>query len=137
MQCPRRVWSDLRDGAVKKFLRSPWVWIVVAAVGVLLALQYLVPNGGYKEVNTSTMVKEIDDGSVKEITFKDGGNQQILATLDNGDKVIATWVDRPAALAGRQVAGAGRQGHDREVQRRRTPSRASSARSWRRCCRSC
>jgi cell division protease FtsH len=77
---------------VKKFLRSPWVWIVVAAVGVLIALQYLVPNGGYKEVDTSTMVKDINNGSVKEVTFKDGGNQQILATLDNGDKITATWV---------------------------------------------
>ncbi len=77
---------------VKKILRSPITWIVVAVVGVLLALQYLVPNGGYKEINTSTMVKKIDDGSVKQVIFKDGGNQQILATLDNGDKVIATWV---------------------------------------------
>ena len=77
---------------MKKFLRSPWVWIVVAAVGVLIALQYLVPNGGYKEVDTSTMVKDINNGSVKEVTFKDGGNQQILATLDNGDKITATWV---------------------------------------------
>ena len=77
---------------MKKLLRSPWVWIVVAAVGVLIALQYLVPNGGYKEVDTSTMVKDINNGSVKEVTFKDGGNQQILATLDNGDKVTATWV---------------------------------------------
>ena len=77
---------------MKKFLRGPWLWIVVAAVGVLIALQYLVPNGGYKEVDTSTMVKDINNGSVKEVTFKDGGNQQILATLDNGDKVTATWV---------------------------------------------
>ncbi len=77
---------------MKKLLRSPWVWIVVAAVGVLIALQYLVPNGGYKEVDTSTMVKDINNGSVKEVTFKDGGNQQIQATLDNGDKVTATWV---------------------------------------------
>jgi cell division protease FtsH len=77
---------------VKKFLRSPWVWIVLAALGVLLALQYVVPNGGYKEINTSTMVKKIQDGDVKDIIFKDGGNQQIEATLDNGDKVLSTWV---------------------------------------------
>ncbi len=88
---------------MKKFLRSPWVWIVVAAVGVLIALQYLVPNGGYKEVNTSTMVKDINNGSVKEVTFKDGGNQQIMATLDNGDKVIATWVTGQQRSLVRQV----------------------------------
>ena len=43
------------------------------------------------------VVQALDDGSVQEITFKDGGNQQILATLDNGDKVTATWVSGSAA----------------------------------------
>jgi cell division protease FtsH len=77
---------------VNKILRGPWVWIVLAAVAVLVAAQFLVGNGGYKEVQTSTMVHKIQAGDVKEITFKDGGNQQILATLDNGDKVTSTWV---------------------------------------------
>ena len=82
---------------MKKILRSPWLWIVTAVVGVLLALQYLVPNGGYKEIETSTMVSRITSGQVKEITFVDGGDQQMRATLDNGDKVMSTWV------AGQQV----------------------------------
>jgi cell division protease FtsH len=77
---------------VKRFVRSPWLWIVVAVVFVLLALQYLVPNGGYKEIETSKMVADIQSGDVKTITFKDAGNQQVLATLDNGDKVMAIWV---------------------------------------------
>ena len=77
---------------MKRFVRSPWLWIVVAVVFVLLALQYLVPNGGYKEIETSKMVANIQSGDVKAITFKDAGNQQILATLDNGDKVMAIWV---------------------------------------------
>jgi cell division protease FtsH len=78
---------------MRKILRGPWLWAIVALVGVLLALQYLVPNGGYTEVKTSTMVNHINDGSVKELTFVDGGDQQIRATLDNGKKEIATWVD--------------------------------------------
>ena len=77
---------------MKRFLRSPWLWIPVAVVGVLLALQYLVPNGGYTEIETSKMVDEINSGEVKEITFVDGGDQQIRATLDGGKKVMATWV---------------------------------------------
>ena len=64
----------------------------MAVVGVLLALQYLVPNGGYTEIETSKMVENIDSGKVKEITFRDGGDQQIQATLDDGKKVMATWV---------------------------------------------
>ena len=76
---------------VKRILRGPWVWIVVAVVGVLIALQYLAPNGGYDEIDTSDMVSKIDDGSVESILFVDG-DQEVRATLDNGDKVIAFWV---------------------------------------------
>jgi cell division protease FtsH len=82
---------------VKRFLRSPWVWIVVAVVGVLLALQYLAPSGGYDEVDTGTMNGYISAGQVKEITLVDG-DQQIKATLDSGvrsggDQVTSHWLD--------------------------------------------
>ncbi len=76
---------------LKRIVRGPWLWIVVAVVGVLIALQYLAPNGGYEEVDTSELVTNLEDGSVEEILFVDG-DQEIRATLDNGDKVIASWV---------------------------------------------
>jgi cell division protease FtsH len=76
---------------VKRIFRGPWLWIVVAVVGVLVALQYLAPNGGYDQVDTSTMVKHIKDGSVKDISFIDG-DQEIRATLDNGQKISSSWV---------------------------------------------
>ncbi len=69
---------------MKKFLRSPWLWIVVAVLGVLIALQYLVPNAGFKEVKTSTMTNYIKKGEVKSITFIDGGDQQMRAELRDG-----------------------------------------------------
>jgi cell division protease FtsH len=82
---------------VKRIFKGPWLWIVLAVVGVLIALQYLAPNGGYDEVETSTMQSYIAKGEVKEITFV-GGDQQIQATLDDGvrddgSKVMAYWVD--------------------------------------------
>jgi cell division protease FtsH len=67
------------------------VWIVVAVIGVLIALQYLAPNGGYQQIHTSQMAKDINDGSVKTVLFVDG-DQQVLATLDNGKKVSTNWV---------------------------------------------
>ncbi len=81
---------------MKRLVKGPWLWIVVAVVGVLLALQYLAPNGGYDEVETSQLESYITKGEVKEITFV-GGDQQIQATLDDGvrddgDKVSAYWV---------------------------------------------
>jgi cell division protease FtsH len=76
---------------VKRIFRGPWLWIVVAVVGVLLALQYLAPNGGYQQVDTSQMVSYINDGKVEKITFVDG-DQEIRATLDNGQQVMSSWV---------------------------------------------
>src|SRR5690349_16143909 len=78
---------------VKRILRGPWLWIGLAGLGVIIALQYLVPNGGYTEVETSKMTAYIQSGEVKDITFVDGGDQEIRAQLDNGKKVMATWVD--------------------------------------------
>jgi cell division protease FtsH len=73
------------------------VWIVLAVVGVLLALQYLAPSGGYDEVDASTMDSYITSGQVKDIVMIDG-DQQIKATLDagvrsEGDQVTSHWLD--------------------------------------------
>jgi cell division protease FtsH len=82
---------------VKRFVRSPWLWIVVAVLGVLFALQYLAPSGGYDEVKYSTMNTYITSGQVQEITLIDG-DQQIKATLKDGVRpagaeVTAHWLD--------------------------------------------
>jgi cell division protease FtsH len=76
---------------VKRIFRGPWLWIVVAVVGVLVALQYLAPNGGYDEVPTSKMSSYLQGNQVKEVTFVDG-DQEIRATLTNDDKVMTSWV---------------------------------------------
>lgn len=81
---------------MKRVFRGPWVWIVVAVLAVLLALEFLAPGGGYDEVSTSQMSKYIADGDVKEITFIDG-DQTIEATLDSntrddGDKVMSHYI---------------------------------------------
>ncbi len=77
---------------VKRILRGPWLWIGLAGLGVILALQFVAPNGGYTEIETSEMTAHIATGDIEEITFIDG-DQEIRAELTNGDKVIATWVD--------------------------------------------
>jgi cell division protease FtsH len=82
---------------VKRIVKGPWLWIVLAVVGVLLALQYLAPDGGYDEVQTSEMEQLIESGDVKEITFIDN-DQEIRATLDDdvdregGRQVVSHWV---------------------------------------------
>ncbi|MEQ6902256.1 ATP-dependent zinc metalloprotease FtsH [Nocardioides sp. YIM 152588] len=71
--------------SVKRVFRGPWLWIVVAVLAVLLALEFLAPGGGYDEVSTSQMSSYITKGEVKEITFIDG-DQKIEATLDDGTR---------------------------------------------------
>ncbi len=68
---------------MKRVFKGPWVWIVIAVLGVLLALQFLLPGTGSDEVPTSQMEAYITAGQVKDITFVDG-DQQIEATLDDG-----------------------------------------------------
>ena len=83
---------------MKRIVRGPWLWIFIAVVGVVLALQFLTPNGGYDEIPTSQMHQYVASGEVKDITFIDH-DQEIRATLDDGVKrdggkhVIAHWVD--------------------------------------------
>ncbi|MEP7090302.1 MAG: ATP-dependent metallopeptidase FtsH/Yme1/Tma family protein, partial [Nocardioidaceae bacterium] len=60
-------------------------------VGVLLALQFLSPNGGYNEIDTSKMSSYISNGDVKTVTFVDR-DQTIQAELKDGKKVTASWV---------------------------------------------
>ncbi|MBB6627450.1 ATP-dependent zinc metalloprotease FtsH [Nocardioides sp. KIGAM211] len=86
-----------REKPVKRIFKGPWIWIVVAVVGVLLALQYLAPNGGYDEVTTDEMNAYIANGQIDEITFIDG-DQEIKATLDDdvdrsgGNKISTHWI---------------------------------------------
>jgi cell division protease FtsH len=100
-----------RKKPVKRILKGPWVWILLAVVGVVLALQYLAPNGGYDEVKTSEMTKMITSGQVKEITFVDH-DQEVRAVLDDsvkrtgGKRVVTHWVEghQEALIAAAQKA---------------------------------
>jgi cell division protease FtsH len=82
---------------VKRLFKGPWLWIVVAVVGVLIALQFLAPSGAGDEISASKMNEYIAKGEVKEITFVDG-DQQIKATLDDdverdgGREVSTKWI---------------------------------------------
>ncbi|MDT9594699.1 ATP-dependent zinc metalloprotease FtsH [Nocardioides zeae] len=82
---------------MKRLFKGPWLWIVIAVVGVLLALQFLVSGDASDEISTSRMEKYVADGQVSEITFVDG-EQRIEAVLDDdvdregGRDVVAYYV---------------------------------------------
>ncbi|MBZ5734847.1 ATP-dependent zinc metalloprotease FtsH [Nocardioides sp. TRM66260-LWL] len=82
---------------MKRIVKGPWFWIVVAVLGVLLTLQFLLPNSGGDEISASQMSKYISSGQVKDITFVDG-DQQIKAILDDGVRpegsaVTTKWIE--------------------------------------------
>ena len=63
--------------------KGPWIWSLVAVIGVLLLLQFVAPGGGRDEIATSKMEEYITSGKVDTITFVDQ-DQEIRATLDDG-----------------------------------------------------
>ncbi|GAA5116172.1 ATP-dependent zinc metalloprotease FtsH [Alloalcanivorax gelatiniphagus] len=99
---------------MKRIFKGPWLWIVLSAFAVLLAIQFLAPSDGYDEVKTSTLAKYIDDGNVDTIEFN-GVDFEVRATLDkgtraDGDKVVAFYIDGQqetllAAVEEQQAAG--------------------------------
>ncbi len=81
---------------MKRIFKGPWLWIVLSAFAVLLAIQFLAPNDGYDEVQTSTMTKYISSGEVDKLEFN-GADFEMRATLDegvrdSGNKVVAKYV---------------------------------------------
>ena len=83
---------------MKRIFKGPWLWIILAVLGVILALQYLAPRSGGDEITTSELTEYIQKDQVKEITFVDG-DQEIKATLtkdarkSGGAEVTTSWVD--------------------------------------------
>ena len=121
---------------MKRILRSPWLWIVVAVVGVLLALQFLVPNGGYKEIETSKMVNDINVGRRQgRSPSTTAATSRSRPTLDNGKKVIATWVAGQQRALVKQVQAQVDKGTI-ENYNVKNPKPSLLGRSSPRCCRS-
>ena len=123
---------------MKRIFKGPWLWIVLSAFAVLLAIQFLAPSDGYDEVDTSTLASYIDDGKVDEIEFN-GADFEIQATLDkgtreDGDKVVAQYIDGQQETLLAAVARAGRRGRRSTRPTRPCRSRASSARCSPPCC---
>ncbi|HET7196314.1 MAG TPA: ATP-dependent zinc metalloprotease FtsH, partial [Nocardioides sp.] len=82
---------------MKRIFKGPWLWSLLAVVGVLLALQFFVATDEYDEISTSRMNEYIASGEVKDIKFIDG-DQKIQAVLDDGverdggPKVSTFWL---------------------------------------------
>ncbi len=95
---------------MKRWLRGPWLWVVVFAILVLVILDVVSSQGGPKEVNTSKMVQVLNSKNVKSVQITDK-DQVITATLDNGDKVTSKWLDGQGLQLLDQVQGQVKKGN--------------------------
>jgi len=82
---------------VKRFTRGPFLWILIALLGVLIVSQVIASAGGPKQVDTSTVIAALQDGTVEKATLVDR-EQRIEATLDNGDEVRAEYIEQQGTL---------------------------------------
>ena len=76
---------------LKRLFRGPIFWIILAVVALLLVAQAVSSTGGYKTVDTSEVINDIQTGQANQVTLIEG-DQQIRATLKNGDKVQAQYI---------------------------------------------
>jgi cell division protease FtsH len=85
----------------KRVLRSPWFWIPVAIILLLILNPLVRGNGGYANVDTSKAITAITDGNVQKatITDKDQTLDLDLKKAVDGHKKI--HVAYPADAAGR------------------------------------
>ena len=79
---------------VKRILRGPLLWILLAVVAIGLLVQFAGSADGYREVPTSEAVQLINgDAKLKEVKLIDQ-EQEIRIWVDDEDqtKVKATWI---------------------------------------------
>src|SRR3954449_5014185 len=71
---------------LKRYLRGPLLWIVLAILAVLVLTTVVHGSGGYSHVDTSKVITAIKAGQVDQATVKDK-EQQIQVTLKEGSTI--------------------------------------------------
>jgi cell division protease FtsH len=71
---------------LKRYLRGPLAWIVLAILAVLVLTTVVHSSGGYSHVDTSRVITAIKAGHVQSATVKDK-EQQIQVTLKEGETI--------------------------------------------------
>src|SRR5881275_3055387 len=70
---------------LRRTVRGPITWLIVAVIVVLALLTFTSGSGGYKSVSLSTIEQAISDGKVASATLKDK-EQLVQVTLKDGEK---------------------------------------------------
>ncbi|HEY2442242.1 MAG TPA: ATP-dependent metallopeptidase FtsH/Yme1/Tma family protein, partial [Streptosporangiaceae bacterium] len=76
---------------LKRYFRGPLVAVLVTLLVLVVVFEYANSGGGYKQVNTSQVVWQIEHGKVRSAVLIDK-NDTIQITTDSGAKFQASWV---------------------------------------------
>src|SRR5580698_6352228 len=71
---------------VKRYLRGPVVWIILAVSAVILLSRVLDAANGYKKVDTATVIEAIEHNQVEKATLVGGDDLRIRGTLKPAEK---------------------------------------------------
>ncbi|PJE96316.1 cell division protein FtsH [Streptomyces carminius] len=84
---------------VKRYFRGPIMWIVLAALAVVVLMNVVGSSGGYKTVDTGQVVQAISKNQVKSAELTTGDEQTVKIELkgdteiEGGNKVQASYID--------------------------------------------
>ena len=77
---------------MQKFFKSPFTWIMLSLLVVMIAMQALSSFSGYKTTPTSEVITLINSNEpLKEVILTDA-EQQIQVTTASGERLSAAWV---------------------------------------------
>jgi cell division protease FtsH len=85
---------------VKRYLRGPVVWIIVAVLAVILVSRVFDAANGYKKVDTATAIEAINNDQVKKAELIGGASPRLQLELIGdvkNDKIQASYLERQGA----------------------------------------
>jgi len=126
-----------------RFFRRPVVWIVLVIIGALALSSLLTRGESYTKVDTSTLLAQVNSGSVKSAVIQDK-EQTIELTLNSKQTFDKTETDKiqaqiPAFRSTRSSTSSTRPrltGRSAELSTPRSPRTACCSACWSICCRS-
>ncbi|MDG9704347.1 ATP-dependent zinc metalloprotease FtsH [Streptomyces sp. DH37] len=94
---------------VKRYFRGPVMWIVLAALAVVVLMNVVGSSGGYKTVDTGQVVQAINENKVKSAELTTGDEQTVKVELTDGtkiegsDKIKASYIDEQGVDLAKQL----------------------------------
>ena len=83
--------------ALKRGIRGPLIWIVIAVLGALLLTTLFRGGGGYEEVDTSVALEQIEAGNYSKAVLHDKEQYielDLVQPVDDAEKIKASYPER-------------------------------------------